>query len=93
MKVASLGTATADSYSGILIEVSLANAMIQRAAAMAADLLDRERASKTNSAEYIASNPVSAQSLFDLASFYQSNTAQQKAIQQNMAAQRNLSQS
>lgn len=75
------GTITlAQISSSLTIEVSLANAMIQRAAALAADLLDRERSNREGSAEFIASSPVSAQSLFDLASFYQTNMAQHNEI-------------
>jgi hypothetical protein len=73
------------------ISTRLANNMIQRASAVAADMLERERANKSSSADFVASNPISTQTLYDLASFWQANQVNQKEIEETAKQQRRYS--
>lgn len=83
------GTIMLDQLSRSLsIPVRLANNMIQRAAAVAADLIEQSKANKNSSAEFVASNPISAQTLYDLASFWQANKIDQKEVERAAAQQR-----
>lgn len=57
----------------ITITERLARNMIERAMAMAADMIDRESESHGNSGNLLGSDPISTQQYIDMASFYQSS--------------------
>lgn len=66
----------------ITITESMANNMIERAMAMAADMIDREEESLENSGNYLGADPVSSQQYLDMASFYLGNKELSEALEE-----------
>lgn len=74
----------------IQITESMANNMIERAMAMAADMLDQEKDSLQSSGNYIGSDPISSQQYLDMASFYLGNVELNEALEQANEEQERL---
>jgi hypothetical protein len=75
----------------VTISQQLANNLIQRAAAMTTELLDEDRSSKKKSGDLVASSPMSAQDMYDLATNWQADYQNAKNAREAQAQQQRYS--
>lgn len=86
------GTITLQSISlSITISQQIANNLIQRAVAMTTELLDEDNSSKQNSSDFVASSPMSAQDMYDLATTWQANHQNAQSVRETQAHQQRYS--